>query len=1033
MMATDSTSRTRVPGTSILSSRRYGQGLLGLLILVAGALTIGGYQYLSHLQAEARGAAREALSAIADLKLHEISAWREERMSDARFFSSARFAAQDLRRLLDEPNSEEGRSAVLNWLRLLKGGERYAEVVVFDARGERRLALSSTNTDVPASLRGAIQRAMQARATVITDLHQDTPNSRIELDIVFPVFEEADFRAGKVIGTVLLKVDARHFLFPLIQAWPTRSRTAETLLIRREADDVVYLNDLRHRKGAALTLRVPVSSPNLPAAKVLRGDTQVLDGVDYRGVPVVAAGRLIPGTSWGMVAKIDQEELYAPLRQRVFMVVFLLATLLMAAALLVAFLWRHRNNQFLRRELALEKERAGLAERVAQLMRNANDIVLFISPQGRILEGNESALKSYGYSLGELQQKTVVDLRPPETAAGAVLDLERINAQGTLFFETVHGRKDGSTFPVEVSSRKIRVGDEDIILSIVRDITQRKAHESEIERLNCLYAALSELNAAVVRARTREELLAEVCRALVQAGGFEMAWIGWVDAATSRVTPLAQFGDEAGYLQEVQVFADERPEGQGPMGCAIREGRPCVYNDILCDSDLAPRREAAARSGWASVAAFPIRQEGSIRGGLEVYAGQKEFFGARERALVEEAAADVSFGLDILLNEQRRQAGEERLKSQAAALASAANSIVITGVDGTIQWVNPAFERCTGYGAAEVVGKNPRLLNSGRQDAAFFKAMWEKILGAQVWHGELINRRKDGTLYTEDMTITPVKDETGAVVQFVAIKQDVTARRQAEEAVRQARDELARANADLERRVQERTVQLREMVAELEAFSYSLSHDLRSPLRAIKSFSALVMDEYREKLVGGGAEMLEKVVGAADRMDQLVTDVLALSHVSRDQIRIQPVATESLVRQIVQERPELQSPKSEVRIDSLAPVLAHEALLTQCLTNLLTNAVKFVAPGMKPQVRVRTQTEGTTVRLWVEDNGIGIPAEAQEKIFGIFERLHSRQAYEGTGIGLAIVKRAVERMGGRLGVESESGQGSRFWIELQKA
>jgi signal transduction histidine kinase len=248
-----------------------------------------------------------------------------------------------------------------------------------------------------------------------------------------------------------------------------------------------------------------------------------------------------------------------------------------------------------------------------------------------------------------------------------------------------------------------------------------------------------------------------------------------------------------------------------------------------------------------------------------------------------------------------------------------------------------------------------------------------------------------------------------------------------------AKDDLARANAELERRVEDRTAQLRETVAELEAFSYSLSHDLRAPLRAIANFSGIVLEDHRDQL-GPDAALLEKVLSAVQRMDELIRDVLALSRISRQEMRMETVDLEKLARQVIQERPELQAPRAQVCFEGPLPAVhGHEASLTQCLANLLGNAVKFVAPGVIPQVRLFAGANGDRIRLWVADNGIGIAPEARERVFEIFQRLHSQDQYEGTGIGLAIVKRAVERMGGKVGVESEPGKGSRFWVELQAA
>lgn len=243
--------------------------------------------------------------------------------------------------------------------------------------------------------------------------------------------------------------------------------------------------------------------------------------------------------------------------------------------------------------------------------------------------------------------------------------------------------------------------------------------------------------------------------------------------------------------------------------------------------------------------------------------------------------------------------------------------------------------------------------------------------------------------------------------------------------------DTARASEQRQQDLEKAHRELERAYKEMEAFSYSLSHDIRGPLRAVRNFSDIVLEEQRQNLKGDGVTMLEKVVASAGRMDQLVNDVLAFSRASRVELKLEPVQIEQLLQRIIQDLPALQAPKAQIFVESpLLPVRADTASLTQCLTNLLSNAVKFVAPGVTPQVRIYTQAIQDRVRLWIADNGIGIPAQSREKIFEVFQRLHSQQEYEGTGVGLAIVAKAVERMGGRTGVESEVGHGSHFWVEL---
>lgn len=388
----------------------------------------------------------------------------------------------------------------------------------------------------------------------------------------------------------------------------------------------------------------------------------------------------------------------------------------------------------------------------------------------------------------------------------------------------------------------------------------------------------------------------------------------------------------------------------------------------------------------------------------------------------------TSLSLALAVSERRR--AEEQVRLQAVALESAANAILITDRKGAIQWVNGAFTGLTGYTAAEALGQNPRLLKSGTHPPGFFKQIWETVLAGRVWHGEVVNKRKDGSLYTEEMTITPVINQGDSDTHFVAIKQDVTERKAAEKALQEAKEELAQANARLEELVNERTTKLREMVAELQHFSYSIVHDMRAPLRGIQGFAELITQESGHTLTPDAKEYLKRMRAAANRMDQLITDALSYSQAVRNQLPVRPVDLSTLLRGILDSYPAFGPANATIVLEGELPrVQGNEAGLTQVLSNLLHNAVKFVKPGDRPRVRIWAERREARVRLWVEDDGVGIPSQGLYKIFEMFQRMHGPE-YEGTGIGLALVRKVMERMGGRVGVESEVGRGSRFWIEL---
>jgi signal transduction histidine kinase len=238
---------------------------------------------------------------------------------------------------------------------------------------------------------------------------------------------------------------------------------------------------------------------------------------------------------------------------------------------------------------------------------------------------------------------------------------------------------------------------------------------------------------------------------------------------------------------------------------------------------------------------------------------------------------------------------------------------------------------------------------------------------------------------------------------------------------------------NLERLVDERTASLREAVQQMEEFSYTISHDLRAPLRAMQVYSQALLEDFAEALPADGVRYVKRLAENSARLDKMILDVLSFSRIARGNHTMEPVALDKLVRDIVQHYPEMQPPEAELMISELSDVIGHEPSLTQVISNLLGNAVKFVPNGVKPQVKVWTENGGSHVKMFVQDNGIGIAPEYQHRLFNMFERIHPELHYEGTGVGLAIVRKAVERMGGKFGVESSPGTGSKFWIQLPAA
>jgi PAS domain S-box-containing protein len=350
----------------------------------------------------------------------------------------------------------------------------------------------------------------------------------------------------------------------------------------------------------------------------------------------------------------------------------------------------------------------------------------------------------------------------------------------------------------------------------------------------------------------------------------------------------------------------------------------------------------------------------------------------------------------------------------------ALDMLAIANFEGYILQCNPAWEKVLGYLEAELRSR-PGLDFAHPADQPAFAAELRKLregLATSYFEGRC--RHKDGSYRWLGWTAVPFPAER--LIYIFA--RDITSQKQADE-------EIRRLNEQLHRRVAELT----EVNVELEAFNYSISHDLRAPIRSMQGFARAVLEDEGSTLGPDGKSYVERIVNSGGYMDMLLQDLLNYSRLTRAELNLGPVDLTAALQDVLTHNcREIQDRKAQIQVKPpLGWVMAHPATLNQIIANLIGNAVKFVATDRPPGVNVWADAEGEWVRLSVEDNGIGIAPAHQKKIFGLFERLHSNTAYPGTGIGLAIVRKGIERMGGRLGVESKAGEGSRFWIELPKA
>ena len=423
------------------------------------------------------------LSAIANLKVTQIVNWRKERLGDLSFILNNPLIFSQIHEWLHNPNSTRQRDNISAWMKSLRERYQFNRIIIVNADCSVLLLVPKGQDILGPNDKRLIGEAMETKRLIFSDIYSSKITKATRLSIVAPIIHPRRNK-GLPDGAFLLRIDPYEFLYPLIQSWPTLSPTAETLMVRREGNDVLFLNELRHRKNTALTLRYPIEEKNLIASRAARGEVGVVEGVDYRGVMVLAAIKPVPDSTWIVISKVDEEEVYAPIRKLFWIIVALGGVLILAAGAGVGFIWRHQQAQFYRKQYESELENLALIRHFKYLTKYANDIILMSDKNGNIIEANEKAAASYGHMREELFQLKLTDLQSHEAVDDYVEQMKRleVSSEKGVVFETVHRRKDNTTFPVEVSARQMEIEGTDFLQSIIRDISERKQAEEKLSQ-----------------------------------------------------------------------------------------------------------------------------------------------------------------------------------------------------------------------------------------------------------------------------------------------------------------------------------------------------------------------------------------------------------------------------------------------------------------------------------------------------------------------------------------------------------------------
>jgi PAS domain S-box-containing protein len=539
------------------------------------------------------------------------------------------------------------------------------------------------------------------------------------------------------------------------------------------------------------------------------------------------------------------------------------------------------------------------------------------------------------------------------------------------------------------------------IHGIVQDFTSRKHKEQTLRFLVDLNAATQQLTAPGDIMQVSARMLGE--------------HLGADRCAYAEVEEESIFVITGDFPRDVPSIVGRWPVAAFGPECTrlMLENKAYVVMDVDTDPRIGPHDLPAYRATTIqAVICVPLHKAGKFTAAMAVHQKTVRRWTSEEIELVEMVVGRCWESLERGRTLRILRESEQRLRFMAESIPQ---KIFTTKPNGDVDYFNQLWMDFTGLAFDQISGSGWLRFIHPDDSEANLRAWNHSLQTGQSFQWQHRFLRHDGVYRWHLTRAHPMRDTHENVLMWIGSSTDI--------------DDQVRSAEILEQTVRDRTARLQDIISELEAFSYSISHDMRAPLRSMQSFALLLEEECEFQLSPTGRDYIRRIVTSAQRMDLLIRDVLNYSRVANPDIRLYPVDLASLLHGIMESYPNLQLPHGGISIEGVLPsVLANEAALTQCLSNLLGNALKFVAKGVHPQVRLWAEQRPGKVRIFVQDNGIGIPKDAQERIFGMFQRL-SRD-HEGTGIGLAIVKKAAERMGGAVGVESEPGKGSLFWLDL---
>jgi PAS domain S-box-containing protein len=937
--------------------------LLILFFIVFLFSILSGVIYYNYQKKNLLSEKQLELSTISYLKIRQISQWRSERIGDGIFLGGNLLLVRRISEFLQNKSDVQLENDILSTLKSLTESFDYNSVILLEKSGRVRLAYPREDTTEGDPVKPLLSFIFNQGNVFLTDLHKSEPSGKVHLDLIVPLIDHSR-NDSIVVGLLALRIDPQKVLFPLIQSWPTNSKSAETLLVRRDGDEIVYLNELRHLKNSTLVFKKPLSAEHLPAAMAVEGINSVLDGIDYRNVHVIASMNKIPGTPWYMVAKIDRDEVLSELTSQVKMVGLIIFLIIITSGSLLGFVFRNQRVAYYRAKYENELNRLALVKHFDYILKYANDIIILIDEDWNIVEANDCALDYYQYSRDEFIGMKVDKIRTPETRPDLSANLNAIDEKGYLTFETIHMRKDKSTFPIELSSRGVTIEGRKYYQTIGRDITDRKRIEKTLKESEDRFRKIFEESPFSM-------LISGKDFTVMRANSTFCKFIGFEEEELKSMT-FRNF-THPDHIKDDEISLLKLTAGQIPI---YQTEKRYIRKDGLLI--------------WGSTTVSIIRDKND----------EVQFF----LVMIEDTTAQKKARLEL----------DNSVSLLKATFESTEDGLLVVDLSGKIVQFNQKFIDMWRI-PEEVLatGDDNMALNFVKDqlnDPGSFLDNIAHFYSEQESTSFDMLEFKDGRFFERYSQPQRINGKSvGRVWSF----RDITKKKTAEKELVAAKEKAEESDRLKTAFLHNVSHEIRTPMNAIIGFS-SLLND--------NELSESERKQYIDVIFQSGGQLLSIINDIVDianvesgqaKVNLSEFNINSALRSLNEQFSINGKANNVIID------------FNSGLTDEECIILTDSTKLIQILSNLINNAIKFTKDGF---VKFGYSINDEMIEFFVKDTGIGIPPEFHNKIFDRFYQVDnaiSRQ-FSGTGLGLSIVKGYVELLGGTINVESEPGKGTSF-------